>query len=42
MEPVKLAESLAFRFAGAGIDNARRVAEELLAHVLDCRPLEIV
>jgi len=29
------------RFTAAGIDNAKRVAEELLAHVLGCKPLEI-
>ncbi len=29
------------RFSTAGIDNAKRVAEELVAHVLDCKPLEI-
>jgi len=29
------------RFSTAGIDNAKRVAEELLAHVLGCKPLEI-
>jgi len=29
------------RFAAEGIGNAKRVAEELLAHVLGCKPLEI-
>jgi release factor glutamine methyltransferase len=29
------------RFAQGGVDCARRVAEELLADLLDCRPLEI-
>ncbi len=38
---LRLIESLEQRFLAAGIDNAKRVAEELLAHVLDCRPLEI-
>jgi len=41
MEIDQLIESLEFRFKAAGVDNARRVAEELLAHVFDCRPLEI-
>ncbi len=41
MEIDQLIESLQFRFAAAGVDNAKRVAEELLAHVFDCRPLEI-
>jgi release factor glutamine methyltransferase len=36
-----LVESLQNRFAAVKIDNARRVAEELAAHVLGCRPLEI-
>ncbi len=29
------------RFVVAGVDNAKRVAEELIAHVFDCKPLEI-
>jgi len=37
---MKTIESLEQRFTVAGIDNAKRVAEELLAHVLGCRPLE--
>ena len=41
MEVDPLIESLAFRFAAAGVDNAKRVAEELLAHVFHCKPLEI-
>ncbi len=41
MKTINLIESLQSRFAAAGIDNAKRVAEELLAHVLGCRPLEI-
>ncbi|WP_372846298.1 peptide chain release factor N(5)-glutamine methyltransferase [Pontiella sp.] len=41
MEVDQLIESLEFRFTAAGVDNARRVAEELLAHVFDCKPLEI-
>lgn len=36
-----LIESFAFRFQAAGVDNAKRVTEELLAHVLQCRPMEI-
>ena len=31
MEIDQLVESLEFRFAAAGVDNAKRVAEELLA-----------
>ncbi len=34
-------EELKQQFSAAGVDNARRVAEELLAHILDCKPLEI-
>jgi release factor glutamine methyltransferase len=41
MQTAQLIESLAFRFTGAGIDNAKRTAEELLAHVCGCKPLEI-
>jgi release factor glutamine methyltransferase len=41
MEIDQLIESFVFRFAAAGVDNAKRVAEELLAHVLHCKPLEI-
>ena len=41
MEINQLVESLELRFTAAGVDNARRVAEELLAHVFECRPLEI-
>ena len=41
MEIAQLIESFVFRFAAAGVDNAKRVAEELLAHVLNCKPLEI-
>ncbi len=37
----QLIESFEFRFQAAGVDNAKRVAEELLAHVFECRPLEI-
>lgn len=40
MRILRLIESLERRFAAAGIDNAKRVAEELVAHVLECRPLE--
>ena len=41
MEIDRLIESLQFRFAAAGVDNAKRVTEELLAHVFHCKPLEI-
>jgi release factor glutamine methyltransferase len=41
MEIGQLIESFAFRFAASSVDNAKRVAEELLAHVLHCKPLEI-
>ncbi len=41
MEIAQLIDSLEFRFTAAGVDNARRVAEELLAHVFHCKPLEI-
>jgi release factor glutamine methyltransferase len=41
MEIGPLVESFEFRFKAAGVDNARRVAEEMLAHVLNCKPLEI-
>ena len=41
MEISQLIESFEFRFAAAGVDNAKRVAEELLAHVFHCKPLEI-
>ena len=37
----QLVESYEARFTEAGVDNARRVAEELLAHVFECKPLEI-
>ncbi len=41
MDVDQLVESFEFRFKASGIDNAKRVAEELLAHVFDCKPLEI-
>jgi release factor glutamine methyltransferase len=41
MEIGQLIESFAFRFAASSVDNAKRVAEELLAHVFHCKPLEI-
>ncbi len=41
MEIDQLLESFVFRFTAAGVDNAKRVAEELFAHVLHCKPLEI-
>ncbi|NLX24641.1 MAG: peptide chain release factor N(5)-glutamine methyltransferase [Lentisphaerae bacterium] len=37
----QLIDSLRFRFGASGVDNARRVAEELVAHLLNCKPLEI-
>lgn len=37
----QLIDSLRFRFGASGVDNARRVAEELTAHLLNCKPLEI-
>lgn len=41
MQIEQLVESFEFRFQAAGVDNAKRVAEELLAHVFECRPMEI-
>ena len=41
MQIDQLVKSLEFRFAAAGIDNAKRVSEELLAHIFKCKPLEI-
>jgi release factor glutamine methyltransferase len=41
MEVSRLVESLASRFVASGVDNPKRVAEELIAHVFQCRPLEI-
>lgn len=41
MDVTQLIESLEFRFTASGVDNAKRVAEEMLAHVLKCKPLEI-
>ena len=41
MNTVETIETLQSRLAGAGIDNAKRVVEELLAHALECKPLEI-
>jgi release factor glutamine methyltransferase len=41
MEIDQLIESLEFRFKAAGVDNAKRVVEEMLAHVFECKPLEI-
>jgi release factor glutamine methyltransferase len=38
---IQYLEQLRQRFTTAGIDNAKRVAEELLAHILECKPLEI-
>jgi release factor glutamine methyltransferase len=41
MKTLQLIETLKGRFTAAGIDNPKRVAEELLSHTLDCKPLEI-
>ena len=41
MNIISQIKSLQARFTGAGIDNAKRVAEELVAHILGCKPLEI-
>ncbi len=41
MEMTQLIESLEFRFSAAGIESPKRVTEELLAHVLNCKPLEV-
>ena len=41
MEITRLVESFEIRFAAAGVGNPKRVAEELLAHILECKPLEI-
>ncbi|MEI6890879.1 MAG: peptide chain release factor N(5)-glutamine methyltransferase [Pontiella sp.] len=41
MDIEQLIDSLEFRFQAAEVDNARRVTEELLAEVLNCKPLEI-
>ena len=41
MDIKQLVDSFEFRFTAAGIDNARRVSEELLAHIFDCKPLAI-
>ena len=38
---IRYLEHLRQRFSAAGIDNAKRVSEELLAHILNCKPLEI-
>ena len=41
MTIITLIESLEQRFATHAVGNPKRVAEELIAHVLGCRPLEI-
>ncbi|MEE9367595.1 MAG: peptide chain release factor N(5)-glutamine methyltransferase [Pontiella sp.] len=41
MEIFQLVESYEARFTAEGVDNAKRVTEELLAHVFNCKPLEI-
>lgn len=41
MEIFQLINSYEARFSAEGIDNPKRVAEELLAHIFQCKPLEI-
>ena len=41
MDVLPLIKIYQTRFSASGIDNAKRVAEELLAHLLNCNPLEI-
>ncbi|MEN7973565.1 MAG: peptide chain release factor N(5)-glutamine methyltransferase [Verrucomicrobiota bacterium] len=41
MDILKQVGLLEQRFSAAGVDNAKRVAEELVAHILECKPLEI-
>lgn len=41
MSHIDSVKELGLRFQAAGIDNARRTAEELIAHVLGCGPLEV-
>ncbi|VGO21226.1 peptide chain release factor N(5)-glutamine methyltransferase [Pontiella sulfatireligans] len=41
MNITQLVESFEFRFKASGVDNPKRVAEEMIAHVFSCRPLEI-
>jgi release factor glutamine methyltransferase len=41
MSHINLINELNQRFSAAGVGNARRTAEELIAHALDCGPLEI-
>ncbi len=41
LKTTALIEMLRARFSSAGIDNAKRTAEELVAHLLECNPLEI-
>jgi release factor glutamine methyltransferase len=41
MEIISLVESFECRFAAAGVDNPKRVTEELLAHIFHCKPMEI-
>jgi len=40
-QALQLILALEARFNAAEVGNPKRVAEELIAHVLDCRPLEI-
>lgn len=41
MKTLLLIKSLEQRFKAAGVDNAKRVVQELLAHLLGCKLLEI-
>jgi release factor glutamine methyltransferase len=41
MEIISLIESFESRFAAAGVENPKRVTEELLAHIFHCKPMEI-
>ena len=41
MDIEQLADSLEFRFSAAGIDNVKRVTEEMLAEIFHCKPLQI-
>ncbi len=41
MNVLRRIKSLQEQFTTAGVDNAKRVAEELIAHILDCKLLEI-
>lgn len=41
MKTTALIERLRSRFENAGVGNTKRTAEELVAHLLECNPLEI-